>query len=279
MACEEGTLSIGFDDGDSFDGGEVASHESEGLLRTVLPGAEEGNSLFVRGVAGEVEAANALDRDDLALDEGAAGSSDGGDGGIFLQKADVGTAVRTADRLRVVAAVFWIMVFACTAVAHGEVFHGSAFAVVGRRFLDGEAGTAVGAVDEGMEVAGIFRVVEFAGAVIAGGDVGGNVDRALFMSAFDNLEIIETEAGGEFLGVHREDDGTSRGIVFDCVEESLAGRARTFGVDFDVGAFVGDGATDVMGAGEIGDEGTEADALDDAGDGRVEKGHGKVPFV
>ena len=187
----------------------------------------------------------------------------------------MGAAVRAADGLGVVAAVFGVVVFFGAAGAHGEVFHGGAAAVVGGGFLDGEAGAAVGAVDEGVEVAGVLWVVEFAGAVVAGGDVGGDVDGALLVFAFDDLEVVELGgASGEFFGAEGEDDGAGGGILLDGAEEIFAGGGGALGVDFDVGAFVGDGAVEAVAAGEVGDEGAEADALDDAGDGGADEGHG-----
>ena len=60
MAGEKCSLGVFFDDGDLFDGLEVTGHEGEGFLRAVLAGAEAGNGGFVRGVAGEVEAADAF---------------------------------------------------------------------------------------------------------------------------------------------------------------------------------------------------------------------------
>ena len=76
MASEQRFLRVAFDDGNPLDGGEVGGHEGEGLLRTMLAFAERGDGLFVRGVAGEVEAADALDGDDFAIDEGLAGGRD-----------------------------------------------------------------------------------------------------------------------------------------------------------------------------------------------------------
>lgn len=183
-------------------------------------------------------------------------------------------AVGAADGLGVVAAVLGVVVFGGAAGAHGEGFHGGAAAVVGGGFLDGEAGAAVCAVDEGVEVAGVLGVVEFVGAVVAGGDVGGDVDGALFALALYDLEVVEVEGGfGELFGMEGEDDGAGGGILLEGAVEGLAGGGGALGVDFDVGAFVGNGAADAVGTGEVGDEGAEADALDDAGNLGVEKRH------
>ena len=336
MAGEERSLGVFFDDGDLFDGFDALGHEGEGFEGAVFAGAEAGDGGFVGGVAGEVEAADAFEGEDFAVDEGAAGVRDrggegfgareesfvargrqggpagfhgrflngilagspcrrvgtvvvaergcvflredvlfgGGGGGVGFQEVDVGAAVGAADGLGVVAAVLGVVVFGGAAGAHGEGFHGGAAAVVGGGFLDGEAGAAVCAVDEGVEVAGVLGVVEFAGAVVAGGDVGGDVDRALFALALYDLEVVEVEGGfGELFGMEGEDDGAGGGILLEGAVEGLAGGGGALGVDFDVGAFVGNGAADAVGTGEVGDEGAEADALDDAGNLGVEKRH------
>ena len=124
-----------------------------------------------------------------------------------------------ADGLGVVAAGVRVVIFGGTLVAHGEVGHGGAFAVVGRGGLNREARAAVGAVDERMEVTAVRWIVELFGAGVAGGDVGRDVDRALFAGAFDDLEIGEGRCGriGEFFGFDVEDDGARGRIVFDCV--------------------------------------------------------------
>ena len=204
-------------------------------------------------------------------------------GGVLLgggvQEVDVGAAMGAADGLGVVAAVLGVVVFFGAAGAHGEGFHGGAAAVVGGGFLDGEAGAAVCAVDEGVEVAGVLWVVEFAGAVVAGGDVGGDVDGTLLVLAFDDLEVVEMGGiVGEVFGAEGEDDGAGGGILLDGAEEIFAGGGGALGVDFDVGAFVGDGAVEAVAAGEVGDEGAEADALDDAGDGGADEGHDERSF-
>ena len=82
VAGEEGSLGVFFDDGDLFDGGKIAGHEGEGFCWAVFARAEAFDGRFVGGVAGEVEAADAFEGEDLAADEGAAGSGDrGGKGG------------------------------------------------------------------------------------------------------------------------------------------------------------------------------------------------------
>ncbi len=171
---------------------EVAHHDGERLVGAALAAAEFEHRGLVGGVAGEVEAAQALDGDDApcgdefaaALDDGVAflaGAPDGGDWPgvgrgaglrIALAPRDVRAALKAGIRLGVEAPVERIGVFGGAGGAHGEAVHGGHGAVIGQVADDGEARSAVGAVDEGVVVAPVCGVEELADAVRAGGDVG-----------------------------------------------------------------------------------------------------------
>ena len=159
-------------------GGKVGEHDREGLERPVLEGAQSGDGLLVRGVAAQVEAADALDRGDAAVPDHVPRADDRvgtAQAGLALgegQREDLGTAVVAADGLGVVAPRGGVGVLARAVLAHRELRHARALAVVGHRVEDRDAGAAGGAVDEGMQVAPVARVKELPLARIADGDVG-----------------------------------------------------------------------------------------------------------
>ena len=84
----------------------------------------------------------------------------------------VRTALEARVRLRVEAAVERVGVFGSTALAHGEILHRRARAIVGKRVDDGEARPAIGTVDEGVAEAAVVRVEQLRRAVVAGGQIG-----------------------------------------------------------------------------------------------------------
>ena len=262
--------------------GHIACHDSKGLDWAVLELAQAGDGFFVFGVAGEVKAADALDGDDAAAGEGAAGAGDGvlTTTGFIADDVELGAAVVAADRLGVVAAAVGIRVFCGAVGAHGEFLHAGAFTVVGHGVEDGEARAAGGAVDKRMEVAAVRRVEEFFAAFVAGGDVGGDEDVAALAGAFNDGKVCVGLGGVEGLGVDLEDGGAGRGLLGEGGVEGGAVGCFALGEDFDVGAFVGDAALDVVAGGEAVDKGAEANALDDAVDFAVIEGHAeKLTFL
>ncbi len=106
----------------------------------------------------------------------------GGHGGVYagqragqalvLAPAQVRPALEARVGLRVEAAVERVAVLAGAALAHGEVLHRRALAVVGQLLDDGEARPAVRAVDERVAVAPVVGVEQLAHAVVARGQVG-----------------------------------------------------------------------------------------------------------
>lgn len=281
MPSEKRSLFFRFNNDCLLNGGQINSHEGERLLGAMLPISERLDGALVRGVAGEMEAADALDGDNFSINERTTRFCDSIRSFERCSKnGNFRAAVITADGLRVVAAGVRVVVFCRADIAHREGTHGCALAVVGSGGFDGEAGATVGAVDERVEVATVRGIVEFLGAGFAGSDVGGDVDGPWFVSAFDDLEIGEGHCVfREFFGLDVEDDGARRRFFFDGSEESHAGLTRSLRKDFDVRASVRDGAADVEAGGEAGDEGTEADALDDAGEGGAEYRHVVASFL
>ena len=131
----------------------------------------------LRGVAGEVVAADALDGEDAAVAQQPPGASQRRlrprSEPVAVAVAQGRAAVRAAHRLGVEPAVGRVGVFARAVRAHREAGHRGRGAVVGQRGDDREARAAVGAVDERVPVAAVGRVALLGRAVGAHGDIGG----------------------------------------------------------------------------------------------------------
>ncbi len=123
---------------------------AKGLSPSGLAAAQQGDGFGVRGVAGQVVAAEALDREDRATRQEPAGLGDrvrSSKGSTRAARAQSGTssrsgsAGRAGDGLRVEAAVGRIGVLAGAGGAHREAGHGGVGAVVGQAGDDGGAGS------------------------------------------------------------------------------------------------------------------------------------------
>ena len=147
-----------------------ARHHRERLLLAVLARAQPRDRVLVGRVAGEVVAAEALDRDDRARRAAARPPP--------RAAARAAARRRGSDRLGVEAAVGRILVLAAAVGAEREAGHRRVRAVVRDRADDREARAALGAVDERVAVAAVGRVEQLAQAVVAGGDVRRDQRRA-----------------------------------------------------------------------------------------------------
>ena len=283
VPCEHRLLRRVLDAAGAADGGEVARHDGERFARAVLGLAQRRDRRFVRRVAGEVEAADAFDGDAAAAREHFARSRDGCAAAYLLrvQQVDLRAAVIAADRLRVVAPRGRRVVLGGAGVAHGELPHARALAVVGHGLEDGEARPAGRAVDERVQVAPVRRIVELRAALFTRRDVRRYEDIAALPRALDDGERGERRVSGtsgERLRLHAQDDGALRRLVFDGMQELLAGDVAPLRENLDIGAFVRDAAADAELCGEAADERAEADALHDAVNLAVVKGHGSTSF-
>ena len=117
---------------------------------------------------------------------------------LVFAPADMGAAFEARVGLRVEAAVQRVAVLAGAALAHGEVLHGGALAVVGQLLDDGEPRPAVRAVDERVAVAAVVGVEQLARAVVAGGQVGRH-ERGLLHGAgvreadLEGVEVLQRD--------------------------------------------------------------------------------------
>ena len=192
-------------------GRDVPDHQRERLLLAVLARAQRRHRPLVRGHAGEVEAAEALEREHAALAQAA------------LRRLQRGpqprAAVRAGDRLRVEAPVAGVGVLGAAGGAHAEAGHRRVRPVVGDAAHDREARAAVGAVQERVAEAPVGRVEQLAQAVLAGGDVGGDErGRGPAARGLDDLEAGRRQRL-DGLREHPLDDRQRRRVVAQAGEE------------------------------------------------------------
>ncbi len=173
---EQGPL-LGVDDRErpGLDG-----HDGERLLLPELPSAQARDRGLVGRVAGEVVAAEALDRQDAAPAQELSRALE--------RHREPRPADGAADRLGVEAAVGRVLVLAAAVRAERERGHGRVRPVVGHGLHDREPWSALRAVDERVPVPPVGRVEQLAQAVVAGGDVGGDQSRATARHALEDPE-------------------------------------------------------------------------------------------
>ncbi len=228
-------------------------HERERLVLAVLAAAQQRDGLLVRRVAGEVIAAQALDREDLAVAEEA-------DRRLEAHR-QLGAAGRAGDRLGVEAPVAWVLVLPPAVGAHREARHGRVRPVVRNPLDDREAWPALGAVDERVPVAAVGRIEELAQALVAGGDIGRDQCRAGCGGALGDREGGLAPTRDDGLG-HLLDMRQRRSLALEREAEVVKGARVALRLDDDTRPVVQHEAAEPVAAGEAVDERTEADALD-----------------
>ncbi len=150
-------------------------HQREGLVLPVLSAAERRDRGFVVSAAGQMKAAEALDRDDRAVCECRGRGCDGvcvGREGQFnplaIREPDPWPAFRACVGLGVKAPVVRVLVLGPAGGAHLERGHRRRGAVVGDARHDREARAAVGAVRERVAVTAVGGIEQLGQTVVAG---------------------------------------------------------------------------------------------------------------
>ena len=159
---------------------EIGDHDRERLVAALLARAKPGHRRLVGGVAGEVVAADALDRDDAAGARASAGPREGGSSPMRRARR-VPPARPTSSSA---GPQSWqAMVCAWKRRSAGSRYSPRAAAhrpsrpwwsapVVGQRGHHGEPGTAGRTRDERVPVPAVGGVGQLGQALVAGGDVG-----------------------------------------------------------------------------------------------------------
>jgi hypothetical protein len=250
-----------------------SSTRSRAAAASVLAPAQPVDGRVVVGPAGEVEAADALDREHVAGCERREGRRQGRLA-AELAEAQGRTAVGAGVGLGVEAAVERILVLGLAAVAHPEAGHRGQRPVVGDAADDREARPAVGAVDERIAVAAIGGVPQLGQAVGAGRGVGRDrrVLLAAGVAARDDLEAADP-GRGELGRLDVLDPGQRRRLRAQPLEELVDRAPGSLHLEQDALAVVEHEAVELELVGQAVDVGPEADTLDGAGDPHLHAAH------
>ena len=215
------------------DGVHVRRHQRERLVLAVLARTQLGDGRRVVRAAGEVEAADALHRDDGSIEQRAGGGLDGVARTRVLESAaarvrepHLRPAVRAGVGLGMEAAVGRVAVLGQAGRAHLERRHRGVRPVVGHVAHDREARPAVGAVREGVAEAPVGGVEQLGQAVCAGGAVGR--DRGVRLASGGALPDREASLAHllELLGRDPFDARQWRRLAREPGEEALDGLGR-----------------------------------------------------
>jgi len=163
------------------------AHHRERLVLAVFSSSQLRNGPAVERIAGKMKSADALDRQDLALEQQRSSLfndillSPG-----FFQRvaARVGeqqsrTTFRTSSRFGVKTAVERVFIFDPASTAHLKVPHSCVRPVIRYVFDYREAGTAIRAVDKWISVAPVRGIEQLFQAIIASRDVRGDGNESL----------------------------------------------------------------------------------------------------
>ncbi len=217
-----------------FDVPGVPRHQRERLVAPGLAAAQRGHRLRAGGVAGEVVAADALDRDHRARGEQRRRRAHGVVAGRerHVRAGGAGdqpqprTARRTADWLRVEAPVAGVLVLPGAVGAQREARHRGVRTVVRQPGDDRETRPAVRTGDERMAVAPVAGVAELGQTVGAGRGVGCHERPYTAAGAGGDDAEAALPGDGQFGGLHRLHHRERRRVRRDARAEPLDGRRR-----------------------------------------------------
>ncbi len=213
-------------------------------------------------------AAQPLDRHDPPLLQ----QADGGGDRVLTRQRPAGAveqrqarpALRAGDGLGMEAAAGRVLVFRPAGGAHGKVGHGGVRAVVGDGGDDGVARPAVGAVDERIAVAAVGGVEELAQTIGADPGIGGDLRLLLPFPVAGADGESRLPLRRQLRRLQAGDGGKGRQFVMQGAQEGGERRPLPFRLDGHPPAVVAHPAADPQPAGELKDEGTETNPLDDA---------------
>jgi hypothetical protein len=254
----------------------VRRHERERPVLAVLTGAQPRDRRAVVGTTREMDAADALHRDDRARDQRPRSALDVvAAAGRVADQPHPRAAGRTRVRLRVEAAVGRVVVLRPARAAHREPRHRRQGPVVGDPAHDGEPRAAVRAVDERIPEAPVAGIAQLRQAVPArrgisrhqrrGRPAGRPGDREARVPA--RLDVDRS---------HRLDDGERRRLVAQRGEEPVDGLGAALCLDLDAAGVVADEAGKPVLRGGPMHERAEPDPLHDALHPHVHTACGRV---
>ena len=256
--------------------GDVAHHHRERLVLAVLARPQRRDRRLARRQAGEVVAADALDRDDGALAQRRDRRAQRLVAvEVARQQPQRRPALRARVRLGVEAPVGRVLVLGRAARAQLEAGHRRERPVVGDAAHDREARAAVRAVDERVAVAAVGGVEQLAQAVVARRGVGR--DERLRLAAVRAGEDAEAALARrrDVARPHRLDRRQRRRLLGEPAQEAVDRAVAALDLDEHAALVVEHEAREVELGREAVDERAEADPLDrplDPAPGRASRG-------
>jgi len=251
---------------------QVADHDGQGLVFSVLAGAQFVHGRLVAGVADEVETAQTLHGHKPAGQEQVDRVHDcvvvcSHRRALPVRQPEPWAADRAGVGLGVEAPVEGVFVFFTAVRAERKTAHGRAGPVVGNGAGDGVTRAAVGAVGEGVPVAAIVGITHVRDAVGAGGHIRADQHlMALAAGAFENFKGAFAGPGRCCFPFPGHDAGQGREGGFKGLFEGPQLLRASLDLNEHALGRVGNLPRDLGVEGGLIDKGTKADALHPSGD-------------
>ncbi|KFB70326.1 MAG: hypothetical protein AW09_004587 [Candidatus Accumulibacter phosphatis] len=214
----------------------IRQHHHKGLLVTLLALTQQSDGDRVARVAGQMETAQALDGENLSLQQQGQGRADrviGQAVSLAVEQENLWSALRTAIGLGMKTPVLGPPVLTLTTVTHRKRFEAGAYAVVGQAAADGVAWSAIGAIGEGITPARAAGVEHLGQALATDRRVVSDHRRGPATAAVDDHEIFADACRCRIAGGHRVDPGQRRRVLLQSIDETLhlCGRAANLDLD------------------------------------------------
>ena len=241
----------------------VGAHQRERLCRAALAVPEPRHGTGIGRVTGEVEAAEPLDRDDLAAPQRLRGQLDGiaRRFGALAFQPDPRPAGRTGDRLGMEPPVGRVGVFGPAIGAHLERRHRGLGPVVGQPLDDREARAAMGTIGERIPEAARRRIADLGEAGGTGRGIGSDPGFGPGGPAGGDLEARRQFFGRPGRRLHRIDPRQRRRFPGQRRLKPVERRGRPGRVDQHALGVVQHPAPQPLAPRNCPDEGPEAHAL------------------
>ncbi len=190
--------------------GHISRHQGQGLVWTVLAPPQLPQRRGVAGVTGQLEAAQALERQNAALQQNLTGAGQGVAlvvprgagvaiaGHTSVHKPETGAADRTGRGLGVEAPVGGRGVFRRAMRAERKTAHGGGGPVIGNGAGDGVARPAIGAVGESIAITAVGRIAHVRKAVRADAHIRAD------QHAVPGMAVAGHNGKGRFAGQGRQ---------------------------------------------------------------------------
>ena len=211
-------------------------HYSQGFGRTLFPLPQQGDRFGVRGIAGQMEAPQTLDSQDLARRQQSSGPRDH-IAALRIREQTPPTGIqqlqmRPADGagigLGMETPVEGIIVLTLALRAHLEISHGRPGTVIRDALDDRETGATVGAVSERIAVTPVGGIEQLPPALGAGRDVRRDERIVAFRKpAVANLKSL-TALDRNIFHIHPLDARQRRGLETQIGHKAIQGSHRAF---------------------------------------------------